>query len=187
MTKPATASAVLRWFGAGFAQLHPQLQALHNQNSRLTGSVQFQFGQGLAGVIGRRLARRLGLPSADGSHELTVEIHHDENHMVWHRHIAPAHELCSVFQPIGRWPDGCWRERTGAVAMDLQVDIQDGGWRWRTIRTQLFGLPVPSWLLPRVTAYKRMEDGRYRFYVGFAFPGLGLLFSYSGLLTASAG
>jgi hypothetical protein len=40
------------------------------------------------------------------------------------------------------------------------------------------------WLVPRSRAYKRIEDGRYRFFVGFTLPFLGEVFSYSGLLEA---
>lgn len=43
---------------------------------------------------------------------------------------------------------------------------------------------IPLWLLPRTTAYKRIENDRYHFYVGFSLPLLGTLLSYSGNLSA---
>jgi hypothetical protein len=40
------------------------------------------------------------------------------------------------------------------------------------------------WLAPKMQAYKCIEAGKYRFYVGFSFFMLGTIFSYSGLLSA---
>lgn len=49
----------------------------------------------------------------------------------------------------------------------------------------LHGVRMPLWLLPRTTAYKRIEAGRYRFQVAFSLPLLGTVLSYGGLLTAT--
>jgi hypothetical protein len=56
-------TAVTHWFGPHFAALHPLLQALHRSGGRLSGRVAITFGKGPAGWIGRRLGRRLGLPT----------------------------------------------------------------------------------------------------------------------------
>ena len=66
--------------------------------------------------------------------------------------------------------------------MTLKVDIIEGGWYWRVTNVRLRGIPVPLWLIPGSAAYKRIEDGKYRFYVGFSLPLVGKVFSYSGLL-----
>src|SRR5690349_20256630 len=55
---------VEEWFGSGFAELHPLLQLLHRKGGVLRGPVEVSFGQGLAGVVGRRLASRLRLALA---------------------------------------------------------------------------------------------------------------------------
>ncbi len=41
---------------------------------------------------------------------------------------------------------------------------------------------MPRWLLPRSEAYKRIEEGRYRFKVSFALPLLGMVLGYGGWL-----
>ena len=178
------ATVVSDWFGAAFAQLHPLLQQLHgHRESRLRGTVEMRFGRGLAGVLGRRLARRLGMPDVSGPQAITVDVGHDARQMRWQRRFGDGKALLSVFRPVGTYPDGEWVEETGAIAFSLQVDINaGGGWDWRWVSVRLRGRPVPLWLLPRPSAYKRVVDGRYCFHVGFRAPLLGELMAYEGLL-----
>lgn len=177
-------NAVERWFGDGFDLLHPLLQSLHRGSGRLEGSVALRFGRGLAGMWGRRLARKVGIPDIAGPHHLEVDIRHDETTLYWNRRFDRASEVLSVFTPVGTWPDGHWIERTGPVEMKLAVDVDDGSWRWRPIGLRVRGLTVPLWLVPRTTAGKLADDGKYRFHVGFSFPIAGEILSYSGLLEA---
>jgi hypothetical protein len=65
----------------------------------------------------------------------------------------------------------------------LTVDIREGAWYWRVLAGKIHGIAVPLWLLPKTTAYKRIEDGAYRFNVAISVPILGTVLSYSGLLT----
>ena len=176
-----TGNAVVAWFGDGFARLHPKLQALHRDGGRLVGPVLLEYGSGAAHAIGRRLARKLGLPGP-GYHELEVEIRHDAQTLWWTRRFDGAQVLRSSFRPQGCWPEGHWIERTGAMEFKLSVDIIDGGWHWRPQRMRLRGLPLPLRLVPRATAYKRIENERYRFHVAFSLPVIGEVLSYSGLL-----
>lgn len=184
-TEVEDANAVTQWFAEGFAQLHPLLQALHRRSGCLTGQVAVNFGAGLAGVLGRRLVRRLGIPDQAGPHELTVQIGHDASTLQWDRCFDRVHYVRSRFHPKGHWPEGIWVERTGPLELELTVDVVDGGWYWRVTSMRLHGVRVPQWLMPRSNAYKRVENGRYRFFVGFTLPLAGELFSYSGLLEAN--
>ncbi len=181
-TEGALGNAVTAWFGDGFAQLHPLLQALHREPGRLSGPATLQFGIGLAGMLGRRLARGLGIPDVAGPHHLDVDIGHDASTLWWHRCFDHTFPLRSIFRPHGHWPHGHWIETTGPLEVRLTVDVIDGGWYWRVTRVRLHGLRVPLWLLPKATAYKRIEAGQYRFHVGFSLPLLGQVFCYSGLL-----
>lgn len=177
-------NAVMHWFGSGFAQLDPLLQALHSRDSRLRGQVVLRFGAGLGGVLGRHLARRLGFPQRSGPHRLEVVIGHDETTLRWHRCFDDAHCAQSSFSPHGRWPDGYWIERSGPLELELGVDVREGGWHWRTRAARYRGMRIPQRLMPRSTAYKRIENGRYRFHVAFCLPVLGEMVSYDGLLEA---
>jgi hypothetical protein len=177
---------VERWFGAGFTQLHPLLQQLHRQGGRLHGQVDLHFGNGLAGLVGARLATRLGIPTTRNQVAFEVEIHSDADNLHWNRCFADGAQLRSTFQPRDSWPQGHWLETTGPLSLALAVDIHQGGWYWRPLKAWLHGIPVPLWLLPRTQAHKRIENGQYHFYVGFSLPLLGTLFSYSGALQAEA-
>ncbi|HET6430719.1 hypothetical protein [Dyella sp.] len=67
-------TAVTRWFGPAFGQLHPLLQSLHRHGGELHGPVAVRFGRGVAGIAGRRLARALGIPTDGCAHRMHVSI-----------------------------------------------------------------------------------------------------------------
>ena len=176
-----TDEMVRDWFNGRFDELHPMLRALHSEGGTLQGTVQIVHGTGLAGVLGRRLAKKLKLPKA-GSHDFSVRIYHLPDGLHWDRCFGQAAELKSIFTPVGTIDNGYWLEATGRLKMRLTVDIRNGGWYWRCLGFRALGVPLPAWLLPRSIAYKTIEGGRYRFQVGFSAPLLGDLLSYSGLL-----
>jgi len=182
-------SIVALWLGPQFAQLHPQLQRLHQSGGRLVGEIELGFGAGLAGWLGRRLARRLGLPTVAGPCLMEVMIGQSEGCLIWARRFTrpnqPPREMVSRFEPRGQWPDGHWLEQSGAMQFKLGVDVRDGGWYWRVHGARLHGVPLPVKVLPQSHAYKRIENGAYRFEVMFAAPLLGRLLSYGGLLQLS--
>jgi hypothetical protein len=174
---------VSRWFGPRFAALDPRLRQLHLEGGRLLGEVELEFGPGPAGALGRRLARKMGLPATPGRLPLEVDISHSERALVWSRRFGgTARPMVSLFEPVGCWPEGFWRERTGAMDLRLTVDVRDGGWHWRVLGARLHGLPVPVRLLPRSHAGKWIVDGAYRFEVAFVAPLLGTLLRYGGTL-----
>lgn len=184
-------NAAIHWFGPDFARLHPLLQALHRNGGTLGGQISIATGTGLAGRIGRRLARRLGIPIDRPQRGFRVDIVHEAQQMQWRRRFDDGSELISVFRPVGRYPDGYWLESTGPARMRLGVDLDGGGWRWRLLGVHLRGLRLPLFLFPRTDACKRIEPGaspgegeRYRFAVAFSMFPFGELLRYEGALHA---
>jgi hypothetical protein len=176
-------NAATRWFGPAFVRLHPLLQALHREGGGLQGEVDIVTGDGVAGLLGRRLARKLGIPADRPRRGFEVQILHDNDAMSWHRRFDDGSTMISTFRPVGRYPDGYWLETTGPVRLKLAVDVVDGGWRWRLLGVAVYGLPLPLALFPRTDAFKCVEgDGRYRFGVAFALFPLGTLLRYEGVL-----
>jgi len=175
---------VSHWFNGVFYNLSPELQELHRHGGVLQGEVEVKTGNGLAGLIGRRLARKLNIPES-GVNKLMVTISHDNHYLHWNRCFNDSAIMESRFKPVGTIADGYWLEKTGPFEMMLTVDVKNQGWYWRCIRFKYRGLPVPYWVFPKMNAYKKSEDGGYRFYVGFSAPLLGLLFSYSGILAVT--
>lgn len=166
------------WFGERFCELHPLLQALHREGGLLTGVVQVEYGRGVAGWLGRRLARRMGLPRGGGTVPMAVRISDDGHCLLWSRRFADA-TFESRFEPVGQFGKGYWRERTGVVALVLDVQIIEGGWHWRHLRSSVAGLPLPAGLV-RTAASKQIHEGRYRFGIAVSMPVLGRLLSYAG-------
>jgi hypothetical protein len=178
----AEESPAARWFGAHFEQLHPLLQRLHCHGGTLAGEVTIRAGMGIAAWFGRRLARSLGIPAGQERCGFEVEIGHAGNTLLWQRRFESGARMLSVFEPVGTWPDGYWVERTGPFALRLTVDVIDQGWHWRVLGASYRGVPIPRWALPVSRAWKRIEDGRYRFKVEFAMPMLGTVLAYGGML-----
>lgn len=176
----APSSVVEDWFGAAFAALHPRLQALHREGGTLIGPVEFATGRGLGGAFGRIALRRLGIQPSAGPHALTVRIHHDAQGLHWARRFDDGREFVSLFRPHGQWPSGHWIERAGPLELKLDVDIVDGGWRWRPLEYRLYGCRLPRWLRPRVEAGKRIVGDAYRFDIRIALPALGAVLAYGG-------
>lgn len=177
----APQNVVLRWFGAAFYQLHPLLQTLHRSGGSLRGEVRIDTGHGLAGLIGRRLAQRLGIPAQPRS-GFCVTIRHEPELLLWQRRFENGAQMDSSFRPYGNWPTGGWIEQTGPFTFHLGVDVIDGGWYWRLREARWHGWPVPLALLPQAQAGKRAVEGRYAFDVVFSLPLLGRVLAYGGVL-----
>jgi len=175
-------STVETWFGDAFCQLHPQLQSLHRHGGVLVGTVNVEFGQGLARLIGRRLARRLGVPSTAGPHSLQVSIYSADGTLHWNRSFETGTAFPSQFIPEGKFPEGRWVERSGRLHLLLGVRIVDGGWYWQQRGVRLGPISLPQRLLPRTLAFKRIVDGLYEFSVTVTVPLVGPVLHYSGIL-----
>lgn len=177
-------SLVEAWFGEDFQRLSFDIQALHRRGGRLEGEVLIHHGKGLAGVIGRRLSQRLGLPAKEGSAHMVVTIFSAADGLHWDRQFNGGTTFRSLFQPHGHFPSGHWTEGSGGVQLTLQVDIRDGGWHWVHQKTSLWGWTIPAWLQPKTTAGKVFRDGHYHFEVKLLW-GSSLLVSYAGALKAT--
>ncbi|MBL8298717.1 MAG: DUF4166 domain-containing protein [Rhodanobacteraceae bacterium] len=174
---------VTRWFGDAFYQLHPLLQTLHSHGGVLHGRIAINHGRGAAGLIGRRLARRLGLPAGHSDCGFRVRITHTHDSLLWCRRFETGAEMISRFIPYGHFPSGGWYESTGPLRLDLGVDTTGGDWLWRLRGARWHGLPIPLALLD-TRAGKRIVDGGYVFEVEFRLPLLGLVLRYAGTLAA---
>lgn len=174
---------VKNWFGDKFSELHPLLQKLHTEGGKLTGEVNIHYGKGVAGIVGKRLAKKMNLPD-EGVHQLKVDIFHTNGCLHWGRCFNNQARVVSLFKPVGNISKGYWIETTGPLTMKLTVDIFEGGWYWRCLKINLLGLPIPLFLMPKTKAFKTVENGQYRFSVQFFLPVVGSLVSYHGLLQA---
>ena len=169
------------WFGEKVFELHPLLQRLHKSGGLLSGRVKVKLATGMAGYFGKHLAKKFGVPLYSIEQSFSVVITHHSDGLHWDRYFDSS-RMHSVFLPVGSIANGYWLETTGIFKLHLTVDIKDGGWYWRCLRIKFKNITLPLFLLPRVNAYKKIEDEKYRFYVGFNLPLIGEVLSYSGLL-----
>lgn len=176
-----TSNLVSDWFGEGFTELHPLLQQIHKTGGTLSGTVTVNIASGLAGFLGRRIAKGFSIPINSSDHFFTVAITHQSDAMHWNR-MFNSSQMYSVFLPVGNKADGYWLESTGSVHLYLTVDIKDKGWYWRCLKARFKYFTVPLFFLPRINAYKKIENEKYRFYVGFSLLFFGEVLSYGGLL-----
>lgn len=179
-------NAVTNWFGTEFTQLHPLLQTLHQKGGQLSGVVTLEYGRGLAGFLGKVLASKMGLPIKTGEYNFKVIINHTSHCFYWNRVFANTYNMNSTFVPYGYYPHGYWEETTGKLAIQLGVEIIDGGWYWKPRSLRFMGLPLPLVLFPQPCAYKTIRNNKYHFFVSFSLPLLGTLISYHGDLIAQA-
>lgn len=178
----ATTSATSRWFGDAFLQLHPLLQQLHIIGGTLHGDIDVFIGQGLAGVVGRKFAKKAGVTA--GRHHMHVTVSNHEDGIHWARRINDGHTVLSKFEPVGTLhTGGHWWERTGAVTLKLGARIDGDSWHWQHLQTQVRGITVPPFLVPKTVASKRIVNEQYVFSVAMSLPGLGKVFGYGGTLS----
>lgn len=177
---------VAHWFGDAFAQLAPQLQALHAHGGMLRGPCKVAYGKGLAGVVGKLLAQRLGIGAAGGNATMTVTIAADVTGLRWSRRFNDGPAFVSHFEPVGRYPDGYWLERSGAIKLRFGVVLKEGAWHWQQQQLSWLGMPLPGRLMPETIASKAVVDGAYVFGVDIRFPLLGTVLSYRGALALVA-
>ena len=174
------------WFGASFALLHPQLQTLHGSGGVLRGPCRVTYGKGPAGMVGKLLAKRLGIGDAGGDATLEVTIASDATGLLWSRRFNQGSAFMSHFEPVGHFPDGYWLERSRHIKLRFGVAVKEGAWHWQQQRLSWLELPLPGWLMPRTVASKAVTDGAYLFSVAVHFPLLGPVLSYRGALMLDA-
>jgi hypothetical protein len=174
--------AVQAWFGPAFADLHPLLQQLHQQGGVLEGEVAVGYGAGLAGVVGRAVARKLGLRPGSAPQRLRVGIGSQDGQLHWDRSFNGEPGFRSTFRPIGHYPSGYWLEASGHLTLRLRVAVIDGAWHWLPGEVCLGGVRLPAWITPRVRASKQAVGDRYRFQLAIDFPVLGTVLEYGGCL-----
>ncbi|WNZ55681.1 DUF4166 domain-containing protein [Microbulbifer sp. MKSA007] len=176
-------NAVTNWFGPDFNKLNPLLQRLHTKGAKLSGEVKVQFGSGLAGIIGKRIAGKLGVPQNTRESPFSVNIQHTQHKLIWSRTFSNSHSMTSEFVPIGtREKAGYWIEKTGIINIRLGVSIEEGNWFWAPQSVSILHIPIPSVLRPRIVAGKSIINNQYHFEVSISLPIIGFSFGYSGIL-----
>jgi len=163
--------------GDSFSRLSPLLQKSHLGRSRLSGVANVKQGNAVAKLI----CRVFKLPEAGQDIDLTVNCEHSSDSMSWSRNFNGKF-MNSIFRRKGDH----LVETLGPFALILKIVEQNGDLEYQFEKTRFFGLPVPNFLAPQITAAESEEEGRYRFSVVVTMLLVGPLISYGGLLTVES-
>ncbi len=160
--------------GNQYAALNNLLKAAHSGDICLEGNVVIRRGN----VMSKMLCHILGFPAEGVNVVLKVIGHHDADRMLWKRDFAGI-KLVSEFIRENDY----LIERMGPIQLCLKLFVNDGELHYQLIKAKFLGLPIPSALSPKLTAWEKEQQGRYNFLVDVALPVMGRLISYEGMLS----
>jgi hypothetical protein len=181
---PGARSAVplYRWLLAdGFERLPPAVQRLHMAAPAVSAHGVATVTRGDT-LLGRLLARLVGLPKPGTARELRVTV------------VATASggEILSRFYPdrvfataqvaAGAAGSGLISERVGPFALVFRLEARAHGLTFILREARLFGIRLPLPLRPIVQARETADDGTYHFFVRVDLPLIGRLIQYQGRL-----
>lgn len=132
-----------------------------------------------ANPLGRLVARAFGLPTAAGKQPIRVVIESRDGQEHWTRVFRDR----PVRSTMRHAPGNLIEERFGPFSVRMRLVLKSGGLDMERVSGRLWGIPLPPFLLPRVTATERVDEyRRHAFDVEIAAPLLGRLVHYKGWL-----
>ena len=169
-----------RLLGDAYAGLPAPIRAMHDLTGALTA-------QGFASVerggnsLARLIATAVGFPPAGQDVPVTVEFTLRDGREVWRRDFAGRTFTSTQEEGRGRF-ERLLCERFGPFAFGIAL-VCEGVRLSRVVRRWSgFGIPLPRALVPHVTAYEAVADGRFHFHVEIRLRLIGLLVRYRGWL-----
>lgn len=162
--------------GPLFDELPPQVRALHTITDRSiwSGKADVQRGTSMIAKLAALIAR---LPPTGKCQPLTVTLVAEGGGELWQRSFDGR-----IFASYQSADDKNVRERIGPIRLELVPSVRGGTLRLRLKHVQVFGVPMPWFLVPIVETSEFDAAGQYRFEVEARFHLFGLLIRYSGWL-----
>ena len=159
------------------AALPAGLQRFHADAERRTVSGQARVTTG--GVFARVLLRLHGLRLRDGKQPLDVTFMHNDSGTIWDRRFGTG----SFISRIEASGIGFLVETFGPFTLRFRLTPDGDAVSWTLQRAEVFGLAIPSFLAPRISAREWLAaDNAYAMSVVVALPLLGLVLRYEGEL-----
>lgn len=173
-TERSVAPLYARAMGERFNRLPPRVREMHDLtgDAGAAGEGTVRRGKGLAWLIGRMM----GFPPA-GSHPLHVAFAARDGKERWTRDFG-GHAFTSELRQAGQGV----AERFGPLRFAFDLPSDGEGLRMVLRGWSAFGVPMPRFLGPRITAREWVGEGRFRFEVGVSLPLLGEVVHYVGWL-----
>jgi hypothetical protein len=175
--RPVTACLYEQVMGPSFHRLHPAIRNFH----RAQGSRRFEGAvtcDAPSSRLGQLLARMLGAPLHACAGTLVMYIVADASKETWKRRFADQHVMRSTMH-VSR---GRLVERLGEARLVFELVECDGRLQMHLARLRFFGIPCPSWLMPKIHAEERGQGMELHFDVSASLPFVGTVASYRGWL-----
>jgi hypothetical protein len=162
--------------GPAFDRLHPALRRFHTLAGRSTLHGQVRT-EPPATWLGRLLARFTRTPLTAQEGAIRFELDAAPLRERWTRHF-PFSTMVSTLSVR----DGQVIESLGAATLAFDLQEVDGGLSMVLKRMRFLGIPCPRWLMPRLRAVERGEDGKLHFDIQADVPGCSTVVHYRGWL-----
>jgi len=184
MTLPPDTPLYQRILGDAWAARPPEWRAMHDVRTTMTASGKANVQRG-KNPLARLAAFVMRFPPARAL--VDVEVRFDVKNGVekWTRNFR-GRKFSSTQEEGTGARSHLVIERFGPLAFSMALETQGSrvalvqqGWR-------AFGVPMPRFLGPRVTAHEDVKAGRFVFFVRITHPVCGLIVQYDGWLKPDA-
>lgn len=173
-----------RALGARFGDLPRTVRDLHTVTDRSTWQGRARVTRGRS-AIGNLICRLVGFPPAADDIPVSVTIERHGDTEVWYRDFGGKPFSSSLTLRDGQ-SHGHVCERFGPLKFNIDLTFDGKRLHFPVTRANLFGVPLPGWLLPRSEATEFQDDERFNFDVMVSLPGIGKLVRYQGFLVAAS-
>jgi len=172
-----------RMLGDAYAALPAPIQAMHELAGTLAAEGRADVERG-SGMLARAIGVLFRFPPAARDIPIRVDFALRDGREIWRRDFDGRSFTSTQEEGRGRF-DRLLCERFGPFAFGLALVCEGGRLNLLARAWSVFGIPMPRALVPHVTAYENVEDGRFRFYVEIKLPLIGLIVRYRGWLVPS--
>ena len=177
---PEDASLYQRVLSEAWHALPDQIRAMHtNPDGRIVkGMARVDRG---TNPFARLIGAVVGFPKANDAVPVEVKFTVNEGVELWERTFDG--KQFSSFQEQGTGSfEHLVSERFGPLEFGLSLVLEDEKLWLKTAGWRAFGIPMPRFLGPTVTAFEHIEDGKFNFHVEIKHWLTGLIVRYRGWL-----
>lgn len=162
--------------GDGYARLPAALQRFHRLSGHtvLHGWVETQAPETM---LARALAVCLGAPRSASSGPIRFELTSGPSEETWTRYF-PTRKMTSSIRLVA----GQVEETLGSARLTFNLVATEGQLSMQLAKMRFFGVPCPTWMLPRIVAEERGIDDQPHFHITAELPFVGRVASYRGHL-----
>ena len=164
-----------RLMGPRFDALPPLVRAIHQVHGDAGAAGKGDVKRG-RGWPARMLGSLMRFPP-NGAYPLHVDFAERDGRECWTRHFGDYH----FSSGLSAWK-GLAAERFGPLRFGFDLPSDSEKLEMVLRRWSMFGIPLPLFLAPRITAREWQEEDRFRFNVAVAMPLIGPVIDYSGWL-----